>query len=120
VVIPHKQSYKGNTDNVYFADDFLENVEYYDAKNFYYHAQMAYESDYSIYYDLGRGFMSMNKKFIEENNCNIRLHITNNEYFYHSLNTNILIPNDYMKLVNVVDYIDIINKLNEIIKNKNL
>lgn len=120
VVVPHKQSYKGNTDNVYFADDFLENVEYYDAKNFYYHAQMAYESDYSIYYDLGRGFMSMNKKFIEENNCNIRLHITNNEYFYHSLNTNILIPNDYMKLVNVVDYIDIINKLNEIIKNKNL
>jgi FkbM family methyltransferase len=116
VVIPHKQSYKGNTDNVYFADDFLENVEYYDAKNFYYHAQMAYESDYSIYYDLGRGFMSMNKKFIEENNCNIRLHITNNEYFYNSLNNNLLVSKNYMNLIKVNNYIDIINELNKVIK----
>jgi len=115
VVIPHKQSYKGTIENVYFADDFLENVDYYDAKNFYYHAQMAYESDYSIYYDLGRGFMSMNKTFIKNNNSNIRLHITNNEYFYNSLNNNFLIPKDYIKLIKVNNYMDILNKLNDII-----
>jgi hypothetical protein len=75
--------------------------EYYDAKNFYYHAQMAYESDYSIYYDLGRGFMSMNKTFIEENNNNIRLHISNNELFYNALNNNNLVPKNYMQLIKV-------------------
>ena len=114
VVIPHKQSYKGNTENVYFADDFLENVEYYDAKNFYYHAQMAYESDYSIYFDLGRSFMSMNKTFIEDNNNNnnIRIHITNNEYYYNSLNNNLLVSKNYMNLIKVNNYIDIIDKLN--------
>jgi FkbM family methyltransferase len=116
VVVPHKQSYKGNTENVYFADDFLENVEYYDAKNFYYHAQMAYESDYSIYFDLGRSFMSMNKTFIEDNNNNIRIHITNNEYFYNSLNNNLLVSKNYMNLIKVNNYIDIINELNKVIK----
>jgi hypothetical protein len=116
VVITHKDSYKNNNKNVYFANDFLENVEYYDAKNFYYQAQMANESDYSIYCDLGRAFMSMNKTFIEENNSNIRIQITNNEYFYNSLNNNLLVPKNYMNLIKVNNYIDIINKLNNVIQ----
>ena len=116
VVITHKDSYKNNNKNVYFANDFLENVEYYDAKNFYYQAQMANESDYSIYCDLGRAFMSMNKTFIEEINSNIRIQITNNEFFYNSLNNNLLVPKNYMNLIKVNNYIDIINKLNNVIQ----
>ena len=116
VVLTSKNtSFIGNK-NIFFADDFLENVEYYDAKNFYYHAQMAYESDYSIYFDLGRGFMSMNKTFIEDNNSNIRIHITNNEYYYNSLNNNLLVPKNYMNLIKANNYIDIINKLNNVIQ----
>ena len=111
-------SFIGNK-NIYFADNFLENVEYYDAKNFYFHAQMAYESDYSIYFDLGRGFMSMNKTFIEDNNNNIRIHITNNEYFYNSLNNNYLIPKNYMKLIKVNNYNYIIVELQKLILNVN-
>ena len=119
VVLTSKNtSFIGNK-NIYFADNFLENVEYYDAKNFYFHAQMAYESDYSIYFDLGRGFMSMNKTFIEDNNNNIRIHITNNEYFYNSLNNNSLIPKNYMKLIKVNNYNDIIVELQKLILNVN-
>jgi hypothetical protein len=59
--------------------------------------------------------MSMNKTFIQDNNSNIRLHITNNEYFYNSLNNNLLVPKNYMKLIKVNNYIDIINELNNVI-----
>ena len=119
VVITNKQSYTCNTTNIYFADDFLDDVEYYDAKNFYYHAQMANESDYSIYFDLGRGFMSMNKTFIEENNSNIRLHISNNEYYFNALNDNMIVPDNYMTLVKVENYFDIIVELQKIILDNN-
>jgi FkbM family methyltransferase len=115
VVLTSKLNYNGNNNNVYFADDFLENVEYYDAKNFYYYAQMANESDYSIYFDFGRGFMCMNKTFIEENNKNIRIHLSNNEFFYKELNCNILVPNDYLKFIKVDDYYDVIDTLQNII-----
>ena len=77
---------------------------------------MAYESDYSIYFDLGRGFMSMNKTFIEDNNSNIRIHITNNEYYYNSLNNNLLVPKNYMNIIKANNYIDIIDNLNNEIK----
>ena len=80
---------------------------------------MAYESDYSIYYDLGRGFMCMNKTFIEENNKNVRIHLSNNDYYYKTLNNNILVPDNYLKLVKVKDYNDIIFELQKIILNKN-
>jgi hypothetical protein len=115
VVIINKNSFSGNNKNIYFADDFLENIEHYYGKNLYYYAQMAYESDYSIYFDTGRNFMSMNKTFIQDNNNNIRIHITNNEYFYNSLNNNLLVPKNYMKLIKVNNYIDIINELNNVI-----
>jgi hypothetical protein len=97
----------------------LDDVEYYNSKNLYHHSQMAYESDYSIYYDLGRGFMCMNKTFIEENNKNVRIHLSNNDYYYKTLNNNILVPDNYLKLVKVKDYNDIIFELQKIILNKN-
>ena len=115
VVITNKNAFIGDNENVYFADDFVEDVEYYNAKNFYYHAQMANESDYAIYFDFGRSFMSMNKTFIEENNKNVRLHITNNEYYYNVLNGNKLVPDDYLTLVKVDNCRDIISKLDTII-----
>jgi len=115
VVITDKKSYFGNNKNVYFADDFIENVEYYDAKNFYYQAQMAYETTFSVYYDLGRSFMYMNKTFIEDNNKNIRLHISNNEYYYNTLNKNTLIPENYCNLIKVENYTDVIIQLTQII-----
>ena len=115
VVLTSRLSYSGNSNNIYFADDFLENIEYYDGKNLYYYAQMANESDYSIYFDFGRGFMCMNKTFIEENNKNIRIHLSNNEFYYKELNCNILVPNDYLKLIKVDDYIDVIDTLQNII-----
>ena len=111
VLIADKKSYIGNNENVYFADDFVENVEYYDAKNFYYHAQMAYESDYAIYYDSGRNFMYLNKTFIEDNNKNKRLHLGNTDYYYDKLNRNSLVPIDYAKFIMVSDLSDIISEL---------
>ena len=53
----------------------------------------------------------MNKTFIEDNNDNIRIHFSNNEYYYQKLNNNILIPGDYLKLYKVENYNDIINTL---------
>jgi len=117
VVVANKNATISSMKNVYFADDFLENVEYYDAKNFYHHAQMAYESDYSVYYDSGRNFMYMNKTFILENNKNIRLHLSNNDYYFKTLTTNVLIPDNYSNLVMVTNYLDIIDKLKIIIPN---
>jgi len=111
VIIADKNSYVGNNENVYFADDFVENVEYYDAKNFYYHAQMAYESEYAIYYDSGRNFMYLNKIFIEENNKNTRIHLGNTDYYYEKLNRNSLVPIDYAKFIMVSDAQDIISEL---------
>ena len=110
-----------NINNVYFADDFLEidennkNEIYYNCKNLYYYAQMANDSNISIYYDNGRSFMYANKTFIEENNKNIKLHLSLNNYYYNNLNNNILVPCDYMKLIIVTDYKDIIEKLKNVI-----
>jgi GR25 family glycosyltransferase involved in LPS biosynthesis len=120
VVVANKNATISSMKNVYFADDFLENVEYYDAKNFYHHAQMAYESDYSVYYDSGRNFMYMNKTFILENNKNIRLHLSNNDYYFKTLTSNLLIPDNYSTLVMVTNCLDIINKLKIIIPNISL
>ena len=118
IVLTKKYKTELQFENIYYADDFIDNVEYYDAKNFYFHAEMANISDYSIYYEIGRGFMYMNRTFIEENNSNIRIHISNSDrYDYYSvLNSNELIPNNYTKFIKVCDYQDIIDKLNNIIK----
>ena len=64
---------------------------------------------------MGRCFMYANKKYIEENNENIRLHLATDDYFYKSLNNNLFVANDYMKLLITSNYTDIIEKLKSFI-----
>lgn len=115
IIIPYKSSSlhtyvkENNIFSIIFAEDLININEYYSCKNLYYYAQMAYESDISIYFDNGRSFLYLNKNFIINNNNNLRLHFSNTRKFYENINDEILVPKNYINYIGVYNYNDIIN-----------
>ena len=117
VILPDKSNYTNCTDNIYFADDFLDkenndlSEDNYNGKNLCYYATISYHSHLSIYYDIGRCFMYANQKSIQENNENIRLHLAVKDFYFNSINNNLYVKPDYVKLMITSNYIDVIEKI---------
>ena len=114
VIIPHKnielENYiiENNINSIIFAENLLNFNEYYSCKNLYYYAQMAYDSDISIYFDSGRSFLYLNSNFILEKNNNLRFYFAIDNNYYNKLNDGNIIKKDYMKFLEVSNYNDII------------
>jgi hypothetical protein len=119
VIIPYKsielQDYikENNVSSIIFGDDLININEFYSCKNLYSYAQMAYDSDISIYFDNGRSFLYINSNFIIEKNNNLRLHFANDRRYYDLLNDEKLVEKDFVKYVEVNNYSDIINYFSE-------
>lgn len=121
VIIPYKnkelENYiiENNVISIIFAEDLFDKFEDYSCKNLYYYAQMAYDSDISVYFDTGRNFLYINKNFISDNNNNLRLHFSHDTKYYNAINDENIIKKNYVRYINAYNYNDIINYFEKII-----
>lgn len=101
-----------NNESIIFAEKLFDFNECYSCKNLYYYAQMANDSDISVYFDNGRSFLYINKTYIINNNNNLRLHFTNNIYYYKNINDERLVPKNFVTCVKIDHFNEIIDYFN--------
>ena len=98
-----------NINNIIDCNIYFNLIEDKTCLNIYYYTYITNYCDIVIYYDSGRSFTYINDIFIN----NLKIHIATSNTYYNRLNiNNILIPENYVKLLICHNTTDIINNLN--------